>query len=63
MIASDGEHFPHEGVYKEIVPGELIVTSHTWIGDDGKPEHWTTLTLRFEDAGAGKTKLTSSNRL
>ena len=58
MRSPDGEPFPMEGVYEKIVENELIVTSHSWIGDDGKPEHWTTLTLRFEDAGPGKTKLT-----
>jgi len=58
MVAPDGEPFPMEGVYEKIVENELIVTSHTWIGDDGQPERWTTLSLRFEDAGAGRTKLT-----
>jgi uncharacterized protein YndB with AHSA1/START domain len=58
MLSPDGEPYPMEGVYQKIVTNELIVTSHTWIGDDGKPEHWTTLTLRFEDAGDGQTKLT-----
>jgi uncharacterized protein YndB with AHSA1/START domain len=58
MLAPDGE--PHEmiGTYQQIVPNELIVSSHAWLGDDGEPEHWSTFTLRFEDAGAGKTKLT-----
>jgi uncharacterized protein YndB with AHSA1/START domain len=58
MIAPDGE--PHEmiGEYQEIVPNELIVTSHAWLGDDGQPEHWSTLTFRFEDAGRGRTRLT-----
>ncbi len=57
MVAPDGE--PHEmiGTYEQIVANELIVTSHAWLGDDGKPEHWSTLTFRFEDAGAGKTRL------
>jgi uncharacterized protein YndB with AHSA1/START domain len=58
MVSPDGEPYPMEGVYEKIVTNELIVTSHAWIGDDGKPEHWSTLTLRFEDAGAGETKLT-----
>jgi uncharacterized protein YndB with AHSA1/START domain len=56
MRAADGEPYPMEGVYEKIVENELIVTSHAWIGDDGKPEHWSTLTFRFEDAGAGKTR-------
>ena len=57
MIAPDGE--PHEmiGTYEQIVSNELIVTSHAWLGDDGQPEHWSTLTFRFEDAGAGNTRL------
>jgi uncharacterized protein YndB with AHSA1/START domain len=58
MRSSDGEAFPMEGVYEKIVENELIVTSHAWIGDDGKPEHWSTMTWRFEDAGPGKTRLT-----
>ncbi len=57
MRSPEGEPYPMEGVYEKIVENELIVTSHSWIGDDGKPEHWTTLTLRFEDAGPGKTRL------
>jgi len=57
MQAADGEPYPMEGVYEKIVANELIVTSHSWIGDDDKPEHWTTLTFRFEDAGPGKTRL------
>jgi uncharacterized protein YndB with AHSA1/START domain len=58
MRSPDGEPYPMAGVYERIVINELIVTSHAWIGDDGKPEHWSTLTFRFEDAGAGKTRLT-----
>lgn len=58
MIAPNGERYPVSGVYRKIVPGELLVFSHAWEGDDGKPEHETTVTMRFEDAGAGKTKLT-----
>ena len=58
MISPNGERFPVSGIYKKIVPDELVVFSHAWEGDDGKPEHETTVTLRFEDAGPGKTKLT-----
>jgi len=57
MRSAEGEPYPMEGVYEKIVDNELIVTSHAWIGDDGKPEHWSTLSFRFEDAGAGKTRL------
>jgi uncharacterized protein YndB with AHSA1/START domain len=58
MIAPDGEHYPECGVYQRIVPEKLLVMTHTWVGDDGKPEHETIMTLRFEDAGVGSTKLT-----
>jgi uncharacterized protein YndB with AHSA1/START domain len=58
MLAPDGEGHNMIGEYEKIVPNELIVTSHAWLGDDGKPEHWSTLTFRFEDTGEGKTRLT-----
>ena len=58
MIAPNGERYPVSGIYQKIVPDELIIMTHAWEGDDGKPEHETTATLRFEDAGDGKTKVT-----
>lgn len=58
MTSPTEEPFPVGGIYQKIVPDELVVFSHAWVGDDGKPEHETTVTMRFEDAGAGKTKLT-----
>jgi uncharacterized protein YndB with AHSA1/START domain len=58
MIAPDGEKHEMTGVYQEIVPNELLVMSHGWLEDDGSRPWETTLTLRFADAGGGKTKLT-----
>jgi uncharacterized protein YndB with AHSA1/START domain len=58
MRSPDGEAFNMIGTYEKIVTNELIVTSHAWLDDDGNPEHWSTLSLRFEDAGAGQTRLT-----
>ncbi|MEJ0001042.1 MAG: SRPBCC domain-containing protein [Verrucomicrobiota bacterium] len=58
MIAPNGERCPVAGVYEQVVPNELLVFTHAWEGDDGKPEHWTTVTMRFEDAGEGRTRLT-----
>jgi uncharacterized protein YndB with AHSA1/START domain len=57
MIAPDGERYPSNGIYRKIVPDELLVFTHAWEGDDGKPEHETTITMRFEDACEGKTRL------
>lgn len=58
MIAPNGEHFPLKGVYREIVPNELLVMTHTWEEDDGTPEHETVVTVRFADAGPGETQVT-----
>jgi len=58
MIAPNGEGHAVGGVYRKVVPNELLVFSHAWKDDDGKPEHETTVTMRFEDTGTGGTKLT-----
>jgi uncharacterized protein YndB with AHSA1/START domain len=55
MIAPDGKRYPLRGVYREIVPNELLVMTHIW--EDDVPEHETILTVRFTDE-AGKTKVT-----
>jgi len=57
MIAPDGEKLPVGGVYREIVPNELLVMTHIWEEDDGTPEHETVLTVRFADEGK-KTRVT-----
>jgi uncharacterized protein YndB with AHSA1/START domain len=56
MVAPNGEKLPLGGVYREIVQDELLVFTHAWEGDDGKPEHETLVTIRFEDEGS-KTKM------
>jgi uncharacterized protein YndB with AHSA1/START domain len=56
MVKPDGEKFPLSGVYKEIVPDQLLVMTHGWIEDDGTRPWETILTLRFSDEG-GKTKV------
>jgi uncharacterized protein YndB with AHSA1/START domain len=58
MISPRGERCPASGVFEKIVPNELIVLTQGWEGDDGKAEHFTRITMRFEDAGPGRTKLT-----
>lgn len=57
MIAPHGEKYPVGGVYREIIPNELLVFTHTWEEDDGTPEHETVVTVRFADEG-GKTRVT-----
>ena len=57
MISPQGERFPVGGVYREIIPNELLVFTHIWEEDDGTPEHETVVTVRFADEGT-KTKVT-----
>jgi len=57
MISPRGERFPVGGVYREIIPNELLVFTHIWEEDDGTPEHETVVTVRFADEGT-KTKVT-----
>ena len=56
MVAPDGSEYPQEGVFREIVPPETIVTSAEFkVGADDS--HKVVLTYRFDDFG-DKTKLT-----
>ena len=57
MIAPDGTKNPLGGVYREIIPNELLVFTHCWEDDEGKPEHETIVTVKFADED-GKTRMT-----
>jgi len=57
MIAPDGEKHKATGVYREIVPDELLVMTHGWLEDDGSRPWETVITVRFADEG-GKTRMT-----
>lgn len=57
MISPTGEEYRAGGVYREIVQDELLVFTHAWEGDDGKPEHETQVTVRFADCGANRTEM------
>jgi uncharacterized protein YndB with AHSA1/START domain len=57
MLGPDGDHWL-QGVYREIVEPERLVSTFAWADADGRatrPE--TVLTITLEDLG-GKTKLT-----
>jgi uncharacterized protein YndB with AHSA1/START domain len=55
MVAPNGEKLRLGGVYREIVPTELLVFTHVWEEDDG-PGQETVVRVRFEDEG-GKTRM------
>lgn len=53
MVPPNGDVHRAVGVYREIVPNELLVFTHAWEGDDGQPEWETLVTVRFEDEKDG----------
>ena len=53
----DPEVFVQLGTYREVVPSERLVYTFAWEGDDGRPEHESTITVTFAERG-GKTELT-----
>ena len=57
MRAPDGTEHRLQGTYREVVPPERLVFTHTWLGADGRPGPETVVTMTFEQLGA-KTKLT-----
>ncbi len=56
MVSKDEELWLG-GVYLEAVENERLVFTHAWEDEDGKPGHETVVTVRFEDAGEGKTRM------
>ena len=57
MRGSDGRELWLGGVYREIVEEELLVMTHAWDDERGRPGPETIVTVRFEGLG-GKTKVT-----
>lgn len=57
MRAPDGAEMWLGGVYREIVPNTLLVMTHAWDDESGRPGHQTLVTVRFEDL-SGRTKVT-----
>jgi uncharacterized protein YndB with AHSA1/START domain len=57
MRASDGSEHWLQGVYREVVPPERLVFTHTWLDAGGKPQKETLVTVTLEDRG-GITELT-----
>jgi uncharacterized protein YndB with AHSA1/START domain len=56
MVSPQGEQLWLHGVYREVVPNERLVFTHTWAESDGGSGHETVLTVRFSDLGR-KTKV------
>jgi uncharacterized protein YndB with AHSA1/START domain len=65
MRGPDGKELWLGGVYREIVPNKLIVMTHAWDDESGRPGPETIVTIRFEELGkdfgkelGAKTKVT-----
>jgi uncharacterized protein YndB with AHSA1/START domain len=57
MRDPDGGELWLGGVYREIVPHKLLVMTHAWDDESGRPGPETTVTVRLEDLG-GRTRIT-----
>jgi uncharacterized protein YndB with AHSA1/START domain len=57
MRDPDGVEHWLGGVYREIVPHKMLVMTHAWDDESGRPGPETIVTVRFEDLG-GRTRIT-----
>lgn len=57
MRSPDGKEMWLGGVYREVVEDELLLFTHAWDDEDGKPGYETVVTVRFEDDEGGKTRM------
>ena len=57
MIAPDGTEHRAAGTYRELTAGVRIVMTHGWTGEDGRPEHETTVSIRFIPADGERTRM------
>lgn len=56
MRSPEGHDLWLSGVYRRIVPHELLVMTHAW-EEEGVPRHETLVTVRFDDLG-DRTRVT-----
>jgi uncharacterized protein YndB with AHSA1/START domain len=56
MLSPAGIKFPLSGVYRDVVPHELLSFTHAWEDPQGRRGHETLVTVRFFDHGE-KTKV------
>lgn len=63
MRGPDGTEFPNRGVYLEVVPNQRLVFTDAYTRAwEPSEKPFMTVTLTFEEAGAGKTKYTAVAR-
>ena len=58
VMRHEGKELPQSGVYREIREPELLAFTFAWEEDDGTRGPETLVTVKLEDTGDGKTKLT-----
>jgi len=57
LRSPQGEDHWLQGEYKELVPPSRLVMTHAWEDGQGRPGPATLVTVLFEDAGAGRTRM------
>jgi uncharacterized protein YndB with AHSA1/START domain len=57
MRRENGDEHWESGVYREIVENERLVFTHAWEDAQGRRGPETVVTVEFEDAGPGKTRM------
>jgi uncharacterized protein YndB with AHSA1/START domain len=58
VVVDDSGEYGFHGCFHDVRPGELIVQTFTF---DGMPDGVALETIRFEDLGEGRTRLTSTS--
>jgi len=58
MRSADGTEHWEGGIYREIVPNRRLVFTHSWEDGKGGRSPETLVSVEFEDAGIGKTRMT-----
>jgi uncharacterized protein YndB with AHSA1/START domain len=61
MRGSDGEELWLGGIYRAVVPNKLLVMTHAWDDESGRPGPETIVSVGFEELGkdlGAKTKVT-----
>jgi len=57
MRGPDGTDHWLGGVYREIASPSRLVFTHSWLDEDGRPEHETLVTVTFEETPDGATRM------
>jgi uncharacterized protein YndB with AHSA1/START domain len=58
VMRHDGKELPQSGIYREIREPHLLSFTFAWEEPDGSRGHETLVTVRFDEIGPNKTRMT-----